>query len=158
MKKFFVGVLVFFVGALSGIIGSKKLYNFKLNKEKEYSCKHLKLFLMMDQWVKVKQEGKSLISYFEKNKYENIAIYGMSYAGKTLLEELKGSGIKVAYAIDKNSDNIYTDLNVVSIEDTLEKVDVIVVTPITFFEEIEQQLLMKVNYPIVSLEDILYEI
>ena len=58
-------------------------------KTRELAEKHLALFLMMNQWVKVKQEGKNLSCYFEKNGYKKIAIYGMSYAGETLLEELK---------------------------------------------------------------------
>ena len=47
----------------------------------------------------------------------------MSYAGETLLEELKGTDIQVAYGIDKNADSIYADVDVVSLEDTLEDVD-----------------------------------
>ncbi len=135
-----------------------KFSNPGLEEANQHSDKHLSLFLMMNQWVKIKQEGKSLVSYFEKKSYKRIAIYGMSYAGETLLDELKGTGIEVAYAIDKNSDNIYTNINIVSAEDSLEEVDVIVVTAITFFDEIRQQLASKVTCPIVSLEDILYEV
>ena len=44
------------------------------------------------------------------------------------------------------------------VNEELEKVDVIVVTAITFFESIENELSSKVEYPIVSLEDVLYEV
>ena len=43
-------------------------------------------------------------------------------------------------------------------DDNLEDVDAIVVTAITFFDEIEEQLQSKVSCPIISLEDILYEV
>ena len=43
-------------------------------------------------------------------------------------------------------------------EDTLDDVDAIVVTAVTFFDEIEDELHKKVNCPILSLEDILYEV
>lgn len=46
----------------------------------------------------------------------------MSYAGKTLVDELKGTGITVAYEIDKKTDSIYTDVDIVSVEDALEDV------------------------------------
>ena len=93
-----------------------------------------------------------------KNKYEKIAIYGLSYAGETLLSELQDSSIQIAYGIDQNADSIYSDINVYSLEDSLEPVDVVVVTAITFFNEIEKKLSGKIDCPIISLEDILYEI
>ena len=115
-------------------------------------------FQMMNQWVKVKQEGKNLALYFEKNEYKKIAIYGMSYAGETLMDELKDTGVIVAYAIDKNADSIYADVDVMSMDDELESVDAVVVTAITFFDEIEENLSEKMDCPIISLEDILYEV
>jgi hypothetical protein len=145
-------------GVAAGATAMKKSKDKKIKSARGYSQKHLALFQMMNQWVKVKQEGKNLASYFEKNGYKKIAIYGMSYAGETLLEELKGTDIKVAYGIDKKADSIYADVDVVSMDDDFEEVDAIVVTAITFFDEIEEELSEKVDCPIISLEDVLYEV
>lgn len=158
MKKCVIGILSGLAGATIGIIGTEKRMQKKVDDSQQMSDKHLELFLMMNQWVKVKQEGKSLVSYFEKKGYCNIAIYGMSYAGETLVDELEGSNIKIKYGIDKRSNDIYTELNIVSPDDVLENVDAIIVTPIKFFDEIEEQLSDKVSCPIISLEDILYEV
>ena len=125
---------------------------------KQMSDKHLTLFLLMNQWVKVKQEGKNLSSYFMANGYKKIAVYGMSYMGETLVEELKESGVEVAYGIDKNADRIYADIDVVSINDELKEVDAVVITAVTFFDEISTQLREKVSCPIISLEDVLYKV
>lgn len=116
------------------------------------------LYKMMIQWVKVKQQGKSLGSYFEQKKYKKIAIYGMSYAGETLVEELKDSNVKIAYGIDKNASSIYSDVEIVTMDGELEVVDAVIVTAITFFDEIAKALSMKISCPIISLEDILYEV
>lgn len=113
---------------------------------------------MMNQWVKIKQKGISLSSYFERNGYKRIAIYGMSYAGETLLSELRGTGVEVAYGIDKHAESLYAALDIVSADDIPGEVDVIVVTAVTFFDEIEEELSRKAECPIVSLEDILYEV
>ena len=43
-------------------------------------------------------------------------------------------------------------------EDDLKPVDAVVVTAITFFNEIEEQLSQKMKCPIISLEEILYEV
>ena len=158
MKKPVISILSTLTGAIIGAGAVGKMSMGKTQGIKAMSDKHLALFLMMNQWVKVKQEGKNLSRYFEQNGYKKIAVYGMSYAGETLIDELKGTGIDVAYGIDKSYDSIYSDVDIVSVEDELEKVDAIVVTAISFFDEIEEQLSEKIDCPIVSLEDILYEV
>lgn len=158
MKKLMISVLSAVTGAAAGAGAVGKVMVEERDKAKAMSDKHLALFLMMNQWVKVKQQGKNLSSYFEKNQYKKIAVYGMSYAGMTLVDELKGTGITVAYGIDKKTDSIYADVDIVSVEDVLEDVDAVVVTAITFFDEIEEKLAVKLDCPIISLEDILYEV
>ncbi|MCD7726291.1 MAG: hypothetical protein LUI12_12205 [Clostridiales bacterium] len=157
MKKGFVGVLSLLAGVAVGAAGVGKVTGDRTQEVQELSDKHLGLFLMMNQWVKVKQEGKNLSSYFKKNGYSRIAVYGMSYAGETLVEELKNSGITIAYGIDQKADSIYADVEIVSADGDLEEVDAVVVTAITFFDEIEEKLSAKIECPILSLEDILYE-
>ena len=157
MKKI-IYVLSALLGGLLGAGTAAKITVEKMDKVKKLSDKHLALFLMMNQWVKIKQEGKNIAFYFKKNGYKKIAVYGMSYAGETLLEELNGTGIEVSYAIDKNADSIYTDVKVVTMENHLDAVDAVVVTAITFFDEIEEKLAKKVSCPVISLEDILYEV
>ncbi len=158
MKKGVISALSALAGAVigAGVIGKKK--DKKTKKAWKMSDKHLALFLMMNQWVKVKQEGKNLSAYFEKNGYKKIAIYGMSFAGETLVDELRGSDVYVAYGIDQNAETIYTDVEVVTMENTLAEVDAIVVTAISFFDEIEEKLSEKIDCPVISLEDILYEV
>lgn len=158
MKKLMSAVLSALTGAVFGACTVGKVSVDQKKKVQAMSDKHLALFLMMNQWVKIKQEGKNLAEYFISNGYKKIAIYGMSYAGETLASELKDSDIMVAYGIDKNASSVYSDLEVVSMEDSLQEVDAIVVTAITFFDEIEEQLSQKTDCPVISLEDILYEV
>jgi len=141
---------------ISGCVVDKKISK-KLIAEQEMSNKHLSLFLMMNKWVRINQEGKKISLYFEKNGYKKIAIYGMSYAGKTLLNELKETAIQVRYAIDKNLCNSEGGVTICSIEDNLEDVDAIIVTAITYFDEIRDELEDKVQCPIISLESVIYE-
>lgn len=158
MKKQTISLISILAGAVisAGAVG--KVVIGETGKVKTMSDKHLALFLMMNQWVKIKQKGKNLSEYFEKSGYKKIAIYGMSYAGETLAEELRGTETEVVYGIDRNADTIYSDLDIVSIEDNLAKVDAVVVTAISYFDEIEEQLLQKMECAILSLEDVLYEV
>ena len=158
MKKGAIGLASALVGAAVGAVGVGKTMSDKVTEWKNMSDKHLALFLLMNQWVKVKQEGKNLAEYFEREGYHEIAIYGMSYAGETFADELQGSDVKIKYGIDKKADTIYAEFDVISPDEELEEVDAIVVTTITFFDEIEEMLSKKVDCPIISLEDILYEV
>lgn len=158
MKNGIIPVLSALTGAAVGAGVVAKTIGDSTQKAQTMSDKHLALFLMMNQWVAVKQEGKNLEDYFEKNNFYSIAIYGMSYAGERLLEELRNSNIVVKYGIDKNASGIYSDIDLVTMEDKLEEVDAVIVTSIFFFDEIEEKLSAKMNCPIISLEDILYEV
>ena len=61
------------------------------------------------------------------------------------------------YAIDKKADSIYADVDVVTPDDEMAPVDIIVFTAIYYFYEIEEMMSQKVECPIISLEDVLYE-
>jgi len=156
MNKVVLSVL----SAAAGTVVGAKMVGKKVadenSKIQKMSDKHLALFLMMNQWVRVKQEGKQIASYFEKNDYRRIAVYGMSYVGETLVEELKGTNVEIAYGIDKKAESIYAEFDIFSNADALEEVDVVVVTAIAFFDEIEDELRKRLNCPILSLEEILY--
>lgn len=159
MKKTILSTLGGIIaGSIGGAVLAGKPAQEKLEKAKNLSDKHLALFLLMNEWIKSKQEGKHIKSYFEENGYKQIAVYGMSYVGERLIDELKDSGITIKYAIDRNAESLYSELDIVSPEDVLPEVDVIIVTAVTFFDEIQDTLEQKVNCPIISFEDILYEL
>lgn len=162
MKKEMKSIVSALAGAaIGGIVAAGavvKISGDETAKAQKMSDKHLALFKMMNQWIRVKQEGKNLSSYFEKNRYKEIAIYGMSFAGETLIEELKDTNTKVLYGIDQCADRLYSEVDILTVDDELKAVDAIVVTAITFFDEIEEKLNGIIDCPIISLEDILYEV
>lgn len=158
MKKGIFNLLVFVTGAVTGSTVAGNLLGKKAALQEVMSEKHLSLFLMMNQWVKNYQEGREISSYFERNGYKKIAIYGMSYAGETLLNELKKTEVQVAYVIDKKAGNTLKGLTAYSPEDELEEADAIIVTAIAYFDEIRDLLEEKVTCPIISLESVIYEV
>ena len=128
----------------------------EISEYKNMSDKHFELFMLMNQWVKVKLRKKSIVSYLEERGFRNIAIYGLSYAGDALVEELQDSNICICYGIDKQAEFIYQDFDVISPDMDLRKVDAVIVTTVMFFDEIKEQLKKKMDCPIISLENILY--
>lgn len=134
---------------------------YKKSKENETRYKNLTekdkdLVFLLEQWIKKKQEGKDFAGYFQKNGIKSIAIYGMSFVGEQLYEELKDSEIKIRYAIDKSANGIYVDIDVISPDDKLPEVDAVVVTPVYYYDEIKKNLAKKIDCPILSLETVLH--
>lgn len=158
MKKMILSSLSILGGAAAAAVAVRQVMKKEVEAQWRISEKHLALYRMMDQWVAIKQQGKNLADYFEKMQYKVIAVYGMSYAGLRLAEELENSNIEIKYGIDKNAEAICSDIDVVTMQGQLTEVDAVVVTPIVFFNEIEKELSEKLDCPIISLEDILYEI
>lgn len=157
MKKVTITLLSLLAGAASGF-AVKNFFSGKILDEKVKKIDKFKSYYnLLNQWLILKQEGKTLAKYFEENNYKSIAIYGMGEMGNRLYEELKNSSITVKYAIDKNAGNTYAELDVFEVEDELSEVDAIVVTAIFAFDEIEQELNNKVDFPILSLEDVIFE-
>lgn len=158
-KKSVLGTVV---GTALGAAGGAFLTKGKVDKErarqKELADKHLALFIMMCEWMRTKQEGKSVPAYLKEKGYKKVAIYGLSYAGERLLDELCDNGIEVKYAVDKKADPVYFDTEICRPEEDLEEVDAVIVTAITFYDEIRTMLETKLQCPILSLEDIIQEL
>lgn len=158
MRKTHVLPILFGVilGAAGGAAAVQKIVDKDISKWRALSDKNCALFLLMDKWMKTKQEGKHIIAYFEKNGYRTAAVYGLSHVGKCLLEELKGCDVEIKYAVDRNAAAIYSDIAIYAPEDDLPKADIMIVTAVYDYKEIGTYLKDKVSCPIVSLEDILY--
>lgn len=116
-------------------------------------------FQLLNHWIEIKNEGKSIVSYFEEMGYQHIAIYGMAELANRLSEELYGSSITIDYGIDKNVCCSITRINEVYYpEDNLPQTDVIVVTPYSSFESIKILLKKHINCPIISIEEIIWSV
>ncbi len=158
MKKGSVAVLSALLGAAAGAAGSSYFGQKTIDQKTEKVDKFKGYYNMLNQWLLLKQEGKSLEKYFTENGYKTIAIYGMGEMGNRLYDELKNSSVvEIKYAIDKNAAGTYSELDVIDVDDEMDEVDVIVVSAIFAFDEIEEELSAKTDCPIISLEDVVYE-
>lgn len=146
--------LIIIAGGIAGVLVYKK---HTVDKALERAKKFKSYYGMLNVWLSLKQEEKTLVTWFEENGYKNIAIYGMGEIGNRLYEELRNTDINVAYAIDKNADAVYSPLSVYEKEDDLPEVDAIVVSVAFAFGEVSAELKKRCSCPVISLEDILYE-
>lgn len=118
--------------------------------------KYISLFQLMNYWLILKQKNFSIGKLLKQKGYKHIAVYGMSHVGLSLLDDLREEVI-IDYTIDRNDNISYTDIKIVSPEEALNEVDVVVVTALDDYYEIEKKLKEKISCPVLSLEDLLYE-
>jgi len=156
-KKTVVGGLIA-MGTVVAILAGKEKKEREVSCWKELSNKHFMMILLFNQWIKIKKEGKNVEDYFRKKNINVIAIYGISYVGERLYEELIDSSIEVKYIIDENKVGIYENIPIVSLSDNIEEIDAVIVTSCFYFNEIKERLALKGCKNVLSIEDIIYEL
>lgn len=149
------------MGGIAGLFAGEKTIG-KIRKEamcrvQDDDIKFHEFYSLLLQWVHIHNEGKKLGKYLRKCGYHTIAIYGMKELGEELLYELKDSEIEVKYAIDKNAADLYVETNVYHPDEELEPVDAVIVTAVHWFDDIEKDMKKKLDCPILSLEDVVYD-
>ena len=127
-----LAVLGFEILQLSGMNGTRK----KLEDQKKMTEKNREQYLLLNQWLKLRQSGKSICNYLSEKGYKTVAIYGMGMNGKRVVQELKDSGIEALYGIDKKADSIVSEINVLAADADLPETDAIVVSEPVYIEEI----------------------
>lgn len=141
----------------AGLFRCFRFYGEVLEREKNQKEKNRAILRMFSKWMQNKEAGKAIEDYLIKMNFRTVAIYGMADAGQRLYDELKSTTVEVKYAIDKRAIEMEDDLQIMSTNDELAKVDVVIVTAIYDFIEIAGMLKQKIDSPIISLEQIIYE-
>jgi len=135
--------------------------------EDEYECrvacskelrKVLRINDMLGNWVALHQKGICISEYLFMKGYKTVAIYGMGMAGKLLLSDIQNSKIYVSYGVDINADNIVAGIDIFYPNEKLPEVDLVIVTAITYFDEIKEMLEQKMECTIICLENLLVEL
>lgn len=158
MGKVGTAVVSALLGAAAGAAGTNYLNQKTIAQKTEKVDKFKGYYNMLNQWLMLKQEGRSLEKYFVDNGYKTVAIYGMGEMGNRLYDELKDSTeVTMKYAVDQNAASTYSEMDVIDKDEDYEEVDVMVVTATFAFDEIAEELSEKVDFPIVSLEDVVFE-
>lgn len=119
--------------------------------------KYKKLFTFFSWWVSLNESGFTVGKYLKGRNINRVAIYGLGALGRHLLFELKEAGIDVVYGIDQRSDKLNLAIPFLDWADkkALPDVDLLIVTAITEYEQIERELCEVRECPVISLEDII---
>lgn len=128
-----------------------------IRKQRDTLQKDEKIIQCFSKWFVLKKSGNTISNYLKKNGYQKIAIYGFGYLGRNLYEELKGSEIEVQYVIDRKAPVLDIQIPAYKSYDMFPEADAVIVTLMGNYKKAVSDLEDGVSCPILSFEDILYE-
>ncbi|MCF2656994.1 hypothetical protein [Lacrimispora saccharolytica] len=149
----FVGIVVgFMIGTIiTGYLCNDILKNNNTTMYKDY-------FIFVCRWLKKKQEGANLFSWFERRGMKKICLYGLGDIGQLLISEVKDSNLEIVCVIDKAYKGDTYEFPVYRLKDidkVSEEFDVIVVTPFYYRNVISNQLSDYFDCEIVFINEVI---
>lgn len=128
------------------------------SEQQRYICfleKYRAMFFLYDKWMHLECYKECLSKYLYQREIRKVAIYGMGYIGKQLVDRLKGTEILVCGAIDRNAGFIDSEVPVMRIGEFDKKPDLIIVTVIENTEKIIQDIEHEINIPAIAIQQLL---
>ena len=116
--------------------------------------KNYKLYQTSIKWLRLKQSGKQISQYLSQKGCHMVAIYGMSYMGQTLADELAEGKVKALYGIDQNAGNQKWTIKIYKPTDTIQPVDLIINTT-TIDNSIILHGMAEKNIPMVAFDELI---
>lgn len=151
-KKVLISLIMSIATFITGIFVTRNIYIKKLKDIDGIVKKNDMLIKAYDKWMQLEENGKTISDILHTHGYRTVAIYGMGCLGKRLYERLKAEGTDILCGIDKNAHYMYKNLYVYAIDDDdLPEADVIIVTPIYFYDEIRDTIREYRNVDVCSL-------
>lgn len=120
-------------------------------------------FNLLSQWHRNSISKNGLDKILKENNINTIAIYGSGVLGRLIFKELETSDIEVVYFVDRNAENIVSDLvKAITVDEVKKekKPDAIVVSLPYDFLHIKNYLECSLGeeYKVISIENLIYNI
>lgn len=153
--KYIIGVMA---GLIIGMEGMYMLTRREKARKPNGDCDRLNgYYETLAQWLTNIQNGFCVEDYLKEKGVQTVAIYGMGELGILLYNELKkSSDIQVLYGIDQSGVSAIDDFDVYYPEDELPDVDLVIVTPISYMDEIVSKLKGTLDCKFASIRDVMY--
>lgn len=123
-------------------------------------AKYLLLYNTLNQFIYIKNSNLNLKSFFQRNGYKTIALYGYKGMGEILLDDFKKSELPVQYIVDKVCRETQEGRKIVAPENLQEQksVDCIVVACADRFFEVSSELYGKIDCTLLPIDYIVHEV
>ena len=157
IKKWIVRIIRLMLFASTVLFFSFQ-FALRVSKNKDRTvAKYKSYYLLVLKWLTNLENGQRICDYLERKGYTSIAVYGDGDIGEHLIRQLYETDISVKYVIDKMlfRPKAHQIPTYSMTDEKLPEVNAIIVTPIWDYENIREELLEKVNYPIISIKDMI---
>lgn len=113
---------------------------------------------IMDKWICLLEEGKTIAQYLEKKNIKTIALYGVGMMGRHLIKQLEHSNIQIVYGIDVRGNDEQQKFPIYNKYPTGCDVDAIIITVTYETYPIYTTLEKEANCSIILLEEMIGEL
>lgn len=107
-----------------------------------------------DTWVEARAGGSHVVEVLRCAGYCAVAIYGMGKMGMRLYKEIRAD-VEVKCFIDRNAAYFKADIPVYTLEDSIPKVDLVIIALADRENRIMTEISSKLHIPVKNIEDIL---
>lgn len=149
---------IYLMMAFSGCMGYAwgKYSVRKEMQRKNFSVrKHLAIY---KPWLEKMQRGENIADFIVNKEYKSVAVYGLGKPGVSLIQELRNSGVNIAYIIDQRAEEIfYKDIEVYAFSDGLPKVDAVIITTVNDQRELKEKIMSYMKCDVYMLEELVME-
>lgn len=117
--------------------------------------KYRKMFFVCDRWMDLECHSGSISEYLYSQNIRKVAVYGMGYIGKQLVNRLKGTNVSLIGAIDRNAGFINTDIMVMRPEEFEQEADLVIITVLDNTEAVLQDVKKCFDIPAITINQLL---
>lgn len=100
---------------------------------------------------------ENLTRYFQMNGYRNIAVYGVGKLGTLILRNIDTKRLESICTIDEKKTARFENVETINIQELADrkKTDVVLVTPLLDYPQIEAQICSICDIPVVSAKELM---
>ncbi|MDE6751032.1 MAG: hypothetical protein K2K21_18500 [Lachnospiraceae bacterium] len=122
--------------------------------ERDFFIQLYELMEKPELFVSLKE---NLSRYFDMNGYRNIAVYGVGKMGSLILRNIDTAQLESICIIDENKSAGFGSMEKISVEELVDRkeIDVLLVTPLLDYPQIEAQICSMCEIPVVSAKELM---
>lgn len=111
---------------------------------------------ILDEWLSIKEDKKSVSLYLKKKNITSIAIYGVGMLGRHLIKEIENSDIVIKYCVDRYLDIVDNKYKIYGMDEKLPHADAIIITATYDYDNIYSHIIKRFDGKIISLDDLIH--
>lgn len=119
----------------------------------------IQMYEIMERPELLQPLGECMQNYFHMHHYKTIAVYGLGKLGSFIMKNLKETDVEVKYIMDQNDKLSFSGTKRIKVQEleSVENLDMILVTPMSDYEEIEAEICSVTDIVVISAKELMYD-